>query len=58
MNSVSWNYRRDRRKENNSRQEEKIQKKEHTRLVIDEDSIYEIDLDCMECERKEEGNSF
>lgn len=25
----------------------------HTRLVIDEDSIYEIDLECMECMEKE-----
>lgn len=59
MNSISWNYREDRRKkENNCRQGEKIQKKEHTRLVIDEDSIYEIDLDCIECERKEKGSSF
>lgn len=59
MNGISWNYREDRRKkENNYRQGEKIQKKEHTRLVIDEDSIYEIDLDCIECERKEKGNSL
>ena len=27
-------------------------KEEHTRLVIDEDSVYEIDLDCMNCRKK------
>ncbi len=29
-----------------------FQKEEHTRLVIDEDSIYEIDLDCMKCKER------
>lgn len=37
--------------------EEGKQKREaergNTRLIIDEDSIYEIDLECMECMEKE-----
>lgn len=27
-------------------------KKQRTKLVIDEDSIYEIDLDCIDCQSK------
>lgn len=40
--------------EKEENREESVQgKKKHTRLVIDEDSIYEIDLDCMECRERE-----
>ena len=53
MNSFSWSYGDNNRKKENSSRQERIKAKEHTRLVIDEDSIYEIDLDCIECEKRE-----
>lgn len=44
---------------------EKKERSERTKVVVDETTIYEIDLDCMECrrnggrkgERKSEKNS-
>ena len=37
----------------NKEGEDKQRREEHTRLVIDEDSIYEIDLDCLACMEKD-----
>lgn len=59
MNSFSWNYRDDwGKRENDNKRKDSMIKKEHTRLVIDEDSIYEIDLDCIECKEKGKENQF
>lgn len=31
-----------------------MDKKERTKVVVDETTIYEIDLDCMDCKRDED----
>ena len=35
---------------------EKKEKENRTQLIIDDSSIYEIDLDCEECRRKNRKN--
>ncbi len=34
-----------------------MDKKERTKVVVDETTIYEIDLDCMECKRDEDNKN-
>lgn len=55
MDSFYWNY-RDHWLERETRENREKERKErkNTRLVIDEDSIYEIDLDCIKCREKGE----
>lgn len=54
MNSFSWNYKNFLKTGEQAKNMERPEEKEkHTRLVIDEDSIYEIDLDCMLCKEQE-----
>lgn len=55
MNSFCWNYGEDWQRRGKKNVEER--KAKNTKLVIDEDSIYEIDLDCIECMKKGKESS-